>query len=114
MNEIDQLNKVKILLNQILSKSSLNKPNYAVQEAKSHIKQAISKLEKVSKKEIAKKTDDPKTQQQWINDINSYYKIGTVGLQKVEAMIKAEKDKLDELEKKSQTIDNNDDDMILD
>jgi hypothetical protein len=114
MNEIDQLNKVKIILNQILSKSSLHKPNYVVQEAKNHIKQAISKLEKATKKEAVKKIDNSKTQQQWVNDINSYYKIGTVGLQKVEAMIKAEKDKLDELEKKSQTIDNNDDDMILD
>ncbi len=110
MKELDQLNQAKNILNQVLSAAglSMNSNKYVVQEAKSHIRQAIGKLEKLSKKEMLKKAERAKPHQTWINDMNDYYKVGTVSLRKIDDMIKEEKDKLDKLEKQSQSINNND------
>lgn len=126
MKEIDQLNQAKYILNNVLSASfySLNNNKLIVQEARSHVRQAIDKLEKLAKKEAKKeaqkeinkpKPNTPTVSQDWIQNLDTYYKVGTVGLKKLEEMIQSEKDKLNELEKKSQTINNNEkDEMIID
>ena len=104
MKEIDELNKAKRILSQVLGTAmgSLSSNKYVVQEAKNHIKHAINKLESASKKQMIKKNQ--KSEKEWWEDIQRSHNVGTANLKVVNNMIDDQKRKLDELENKSQKI----------
>jgi len=120
MNEhINQLNQAKNILSGILGTALNSLDNkYVVQEAKNHIRQAIVKLESVSKKQIRKQKNATSDAQLWGN---ATAKVAHTAVSRETAqavmgnlnkMISEERQKLMDLEKKSVST-QNDDDLLM-
>lgn len=113
MKELDELNKAKNILSQVLGTGfkSLSGNKYAVQEAKHHIRQAVVKLEHATKKEMLRKKVATQSQTWW-QDVQSGVqfgaKSGTQALNNINSLIDEQKRVLDELEKESKKISSDD------
>lgn len=116
MKKIEQLDIAKDLLGQALKVAYNSMPNNrTVEEARGHMKQAINKLDVVAKKQGKRKKMMQDQFQGWWGDIEA----GTAqlanspmspeaqqkSLSQLNSMIDAEKQKLDDLAKQSEEID---------
>ena len=106
--QIDQLTKASKLLTSILGSSLNSMPdNTHVQEAKSHIRQAINKLESVQKRQIKRKSNNQSAFDQWKDVLAGVPQAqhaptsSIMSLDELNSMIQNEKDKLKELENKA-------------
>lgn len=108
--KIDQLEYAKDLLGQALRAALNTMPNNrTVLEAKSHIKQAINKLDKVVKTQMKKKSITQTQHDLWWGEIQSgITKVANMptsieaqqrSLDKLNSMISDEQKKIDDLEK---------------
>jgi glutamyl-tRNA reductase len=111
-DHINQLNQAKNILSSILGTALQSLDNkHVVQEAKSHIRQAISKLESVSKKQI-RKQNNKTNEKMWTNNtaktVNSPMsnEVAQTVMGGLSKMIAEQQKKLMELEKKSAKNDN--------
>lgn len=104
--EFEQISKIQLLLSQALGVALNSLPaNRSVVEAKSHIKQAMGKLEHAQKLQLKRKqTNEADFQKYWGTVQSPMSNTATQkSLAELNAMIDNEKTKLAELEKKSQT-----------
>lgn len=114
MNKINQILKAKMLLQQAMTLASQAMPNsHVIAEAKGHIKQAMAKIDNIAKTQIEKKAVKQNDFKDWWDDVVS----GTVDsptasfsqetyvktLKNLDSMIAEEKQKLEDLEKDSNT-----------
>lgn len=117
--QIDQLNKAKSLLSSVLGVAVHNMgQSVNVQEARGHIRQAINKLESEQKSQLRKgQNKGPSPYDHWKDILAgvpsapvspTVAQAPTMSLDKLNAMIQEEKDRLAELEKDSQDSNKND------
>lgn len=121
MNEhIDQLNQAKNILSGILGTAlnSLNDNKHVVQDAKNHIRQAITKLESVSKKQIRKQKGQTNHEKWWGNitanvaNVSMSKETAQAVMGKLNNMIGEEQQKIKDLEK--QSLEFNDENLLVD
>ena len=123
--KMDQLEKAKGLLNQALSVALHNLGNgHAVQEAKSHMKVALRRLDDVSKKQTRRaQTQQSEHEKWWSNVVTGSAEAATSpvaqeayqkSLQQLNSMIDVEKKKLEELEKQDINSDNGSSSLLTD
>lgn len=126
MSHIDDILKAKNILSSALSSAfhSLSQNNVNVSEAKSHIKMAINKLDSAAKTQIRKKQQTTETKgfaQTSKTTTGNYAGIGDASvLKRLDSMITEQQRAINELEKKVQNPDHNDnasnqdDDFLMD
>ncbi len=108
MPKIDELDRVKNLLHTALNVALHSMPNdRTVADARTHMKQALRKIEHASKKQDNRKRMTQDSFQSWWGDIQSGVAASPMSAQAqqkslaaLNAMISEEKYKLDELEKR--------------
>lgn len=125
MSKVEQLNKTRSLLTQALSTALASMPNNrSVQEASSHIRSAIQKIDGVSQDQISYKRKMSQTQfETWWGNVQSgtakqavapmSAEASQMSLKQLNGMIAQEQAKIGEIEAAANKISQSSDDQLL-
>jgi multidrug resistance efflux pump len=108
MTKIDEVDKVKNLLHTALNVALHSMPNNrSMADARTHMRQALKKIEHVSQQQSSRKRMTQDNFQQWWGDVQAGVAAQPMSAQAqqkslavLNSMIDAEKSKIDELEKR--------------